>query len=367
MQKATSTHCIWMGILSEKSRSLEMDLEISTKIAPLLLEHIDMLACPVCRGNLEISDTQLQLKCLQCDRTFSSTEGIPQLFWPNEWTEKTDVTEEIKAFYEENPFPSYDNLDSKGSLRTKAEKGIFARLLDDQIPHGAKVLEVGCGTGQLSNFLGMKWGRTVFGADLCLNSLRLGQEFREKNQIENAFLQMNLFKPAFKEESFDFVICNGVLHHTSDPFQGYQSISRLVKRGGCILIGLYHMHSRIPTDIRRFIFNLSGDRFRFLDPRLRNQNVDDHRKHIWFMDQYKNPHESKHTFGEVQKWFDHTGFEFVNSIPKSKAFESFTADEELFIANPKGTMLDHFIVQTGMLLRGSKEGGFFIMIGRKKL
>ncbi|WP_420643976.1 methyltransferase domain-containing protein [Candidatus Leptofilum sp.] len=341
--------------------------ENNPKIAPLLLKHIDMLACPKCCSNLEASGTHLELICVQCKHQFTITDGIPQLFWPNEWDGKTDVTEEMKAFYEENPFPSYDNLDSKGSLRTKAEKGIFARLLDDQIPHGSKVLEVGCGTGQLSNFLGMKWGRTVFGADLCLNSLRLGQGFREKNQIDNAFLQMNLFKPAFKEGSFDFVICNGVLHHTSDPFQGYRSISRLVKKGGFILIGLYHMHSRIPTDIRRFIFNMSGDRFKFLDPRLRNQDIDDHRKHIWFMDQYKNPHESKHTFGEVQKWFDQTGFDFVNSIPKSKAFESFSTNEELFETNPRGTIFDHFIVQAGMLLKGNKEGGFFIMIGRKKL
>jgi len=33
----------------------------------------------------------------------------------------------------------------------------------------------------------------------------------------------------------------------------------------------------------------------------------------------KNPHESKHTFGEVQGWFKENGFEFMNSIPKAQA------------------------------------------------
>ena len=82
------------------------------------------------------------------------------------------------------------------------------------------------------------------------------------------------------------------------------------------------------------------------------------------MDQYKNPHESKHTMGEVQQWFESSGFEFVNSVPKSTG-EPFATDEKLFNRNPKGTGFDHFLVQFGDLLRGGKDGGFFIMIGRR--
>jgi hypothetical protein len=84
------------------------------------------------------------------------------------------------------------------------------------------------------------------------------------------------------------------------------------------------------------------------------------------MDQYRNPHEFTHTIGEVQGWFDASRVEFINSIPKSTAFESFSPEEKLFKANPKGTRLDRFFVQVGMLLSGGREGGFFIMIGRKK-
>ena len=42
--------------------------------------------------------------------------------------------------------------------------------------------------------------------------------FRRQNLLHTVhFAQMNLFKPVFQESSFDLVICNGVLHHTSDP------------------------------------------------------------------------------------------------------------------------------------------------------
>jgi len=314
-----------------------------------------------------VADEGRGIECSKCHRLFGCAGEIPLLFWPNEWDAKTDVTEAIKSFYEENPFPGYEDIDSDQSLRQKAERGVFARLLDAQIPYGTRILEVGCGTGQLSNYLGMTWGRTVFGTDICLNSLKLGQDFKERNQIDNvSFLQMNLFRPVFRPDSFDLVICNGVLHSTSDPFAAFKSILQMVKKGGFIIVGLYNTYGRIPTDIRRFIFRLSGNRFQFLDARLRDQNLSGARKHTWFMDQYKNPQESKHTIGEVLGWFDQCEVEFINSIPKATAFEPFSQEEELFKANPRGTALDRFLAQFGMLLGGGREGGLFIMMGRKK-
>ena len=275
------------------------------------------LVCPICGDGL--GPLAEPISCPSCHHAFANDDGIPLLFWQNDWPPgKSDVTSAMQAFYEKTPFPNYDELDDRSALQEKARRGVFAKLLDEQIPFGSSVLEVGCGTGQLSNFLGMTWGRTVFGADACLNSLKMGEHFRRANQIQNVtFLQMNLFRPVFRPESFDFVICNGVLHHTSDPFLGFQSIARLVKRGGFILVGLYNKYSRLTTDFRRMVFRSSGDRFQFLDRRLRDKNANSTRKHTWFLDQYKNPHESKHTFGEIQRWFEMSGIEFMNSIPKS--------------------------------------------------
>jgi hypothetical protein len=67
----------------------------------------------------------------------------------------------------------------------------------------------------------------------------------------------------------------------------------------------------------------------------------------------------------LQRWFDKNGFEFVNSVPKPPVFESFSPDEQLFEVNPRGTRADNFLVQLGMILSGGREGGFFIMIGRR--
>lgn len=338
------------------------------------MNYLNLLICPAC-GN-KLNNNLNTLVCTKCHKKYKIENGIPLLFYysahrvPSPSRERVrmrvDVTDIIKSFYENTPFPNYEDLDSKASLKVKAEKGVFARLLDNQIPFRAKILEVGCGTGQLSNFLGISGGRTVIGTDICLNSLKLGFNFKKKNAINNvAFVQMNLFKPVFKPESFDIIICNGVLHHTGDPYGGFQSISKLVKKGGYIIIGLYHTYGRIPTDIKRFIFNKTNDRFKFLDVRLRDKSVGDVRKNTWFLDQYKNPHESKHTIREVLKWFDHNGFKFINSIPNSKPFESFSDNDKLFGTHDCGSYLDNLVVDLGMFFNGTKEGGFFIMIGMK--
>ena len=193
--------------------------------------------------------------------------NIPLMFVPHERdtiikNKGATVTDAVKNFYERTPFPNYDEIDSVSTLMDKARKGIYARLLDEQIPYGIRMLEVGCGTGQLCNFLSMA-NRTVIGTDMSISSLKLAQEFKEKHDLENAhFFQMNLFKPFFKEESFHLVMCSGVLHHTPNPYEGFKSIVKLTKGGGVIIIGLYNKYGRFFTKSRKQFFRFMRVRIR---------------------------------------------------------------------------------------------------------
>lgn len=326
--------------------------------------HVGILCCPRCGGGLALGGEALA--CRACGQGYPVVGNIPQLFWPNEWEEGThDVTEAVRSFYEETPFPDYDDFDSVDSLARKARQGLFAKLLDEQVPPGVRVIECGCGTGQLSAFLSVA-NRTVFGTDLCLNSLRLGQAFKEQNELGQVhFLQMNLFRPAFQPGSFDLVISNGVLHHTSDPRRAFESIARLVRPGGYVLVGLYHRYGRLVTDLRRLLFRLSGDRFTALDPNLRDASHSAARHRAWFMDQYRHPHETKHSMDEVLQWFDRYGVDFVNGIPHLDGSD-FSTDERLFAPHSPGSTASRYLTQLGMLLTGGQDGGLFIMIGRKR-
>jgi len=66
------------------------------------------------------------------------------------------------------------------------------------------------------------------------------------------------------------------------------------------------------------------------------------------------------------RWFDENDFEFINSVPKLKAFAGFSKDEEIFKKNPYGNSIDHLIGQLKFLLSGGGEGGLYIMIGKRK-
>ncbi len=328
------------------------------------VDHLELFRCPRCSADLELSADSL--KCVGCSRAFAVDDEVPLLFWPTDDAEADgDLTEIVKSFYEETPFPDYNDFDSVGMLAARAREGVFARMLDEQIPPGARIIECGCGTGQLSNFLSIA-NRTVFATDMCLPSIRLGQRFARVQGLGRVhFVQQNLFRTVFKPGSFDLVISNGVLLTTFDPFLGFKSISELVRPGGYILIGLYHRYGRLVTDLRRLIFRLTGDRFVWLDPNMRDRSWSEARKRAWFADKYKHPNETKHTIGQILRWFDETGFRFVKSLPRSKLFQPITERDRLFEPETPGNTFERLLVELGMFFEGSKEGGFFTMIGRK--
>jgi carbamoyltransferase len=324
----------------------------------------DVWCSPNAQSDLRVE--QEHLVCTKSGQTFPINDGIPQLFWPHDSiASSSDVTEIVKAFYEETPFPNYDDHDSVRSLIEKSRRGQYARVLDDSIPYNSTILEVGCGTGQLTNFLGISC-RQVIGTDMCLNSLRLAEKFRREHGLNRVrFVQMNLFKPCFKPEQFDVVLCNGVLHHTADPRGGFQIIQRLVRPGGYVIIGLYNKYGRLLMDLRRNIFRVTGGRGKWIDAYLRSRNMSAEKRRAWFNDQYRHPHESKHTIGEVLEWFEESGLEFVRGIPSVTPGSNGWGHGNLFEPTDKGTKLDHLLVQAREILTGSREGGFFIMIGRK--
>ncbi len=305
-----------------------------------------------------------EFRCRRADHRYPEQDGVPSFFTPTDrQLPTTDVTDTIKAFYEAHPFPDYEPHDDTATLIKRARLGIVARLLDESIPYGARVLECGCGTGQLTNFLSMA-NRTAIGTDLSINSLKKALAFKHRHALDRAhFLQMNLFHPAFKPATFDLVIANGVLHHTSAPFLGYQTIAQLVKPGGHILLGLYHKYGRLATGLRRVLWQATGGRFRLGDRRIVNPPPGSVKRSAWFIDQYMNPHESTHTLAEVVRWFGSTGFAFVNAIPKAIPFTATEEHENLLAPTRFGGALERFLVNAGMAVTGFRDGGFFIVVG----
>lgn len=339
----------------------------TTQLDPFAFD--ENIACPIGGESLTFSDNEL---VSTAGRHYQLIDGVPLLFVD----ENSDVflprveygvevSHSVQNFYEDAPFPNYNSFDSISSFVRQADAGIFARLLRSQIQPNSNVLEFGCGTGQLSNFLAATTLSRVYGADMTVASLRLGSDFAKRNGIAGVrFVQTNLFFPAFRHESMDLVISNGVLHHTHDTRKAFMSISRLVKPGGYIVIGLYNHIGRLRTDLRRLLIKFFGEKVLFLDPHLRN-NLSPEKRRAWIRDQYYHPQERKHSISELLNWFDEAGFSFVSSIPKIIGI--FNNDEQLFKPQQTGTPLDRTLAEIGMLFsQYGGEGGLFICIGKKR-
>ena len=281
---------------------------------------------------------------------------------------ESPVTSKVKKFYELDPFPNYEINDDKVKILKIADGNIFLKSLKNFIGFNKNIIEFGAGTCQLSNYLAIGTNNSVYAFDSSFESLKIGKKFSKKSNITNiAFVEGDIFDEIFHEEVFDFVICNGVLHHTKDPYGGFLNIIKSLKKEGYVLVGLYNKIGRIRTKIRKYIYKLLGKRvIIILDPVLRKIDKNSHDKiNAWIKDQYQHPVESTHTFDEILKWFESNNIEFINSIPQCSLSEP--EDENFFHKKSKATFTERILKQITMIFnKFGSEGGVFILIGKKK-
>ena len=279
---------------------------------------------------------------------------------------KDTSTNKVKKFYKESPFPNYKDTDNKSTILEKGDKNALAAQFKKFIGYKKKVLEVGCGTGQLSIYFSIGTNNEVVGLDPTIESLELAKNFSEKNNISNIKLvNADIFDDVLKDNYFDFIWCNGVLHHTKDPYGAFKILIKSLKINGYVLIGLYNKYGRVRTVIRRYIYKIFGRKILSkIDPTLRNLKLDHDEQTAWIRDQYTHPIESLHTIDEVLKWFKEYNIDFISSIPSS----DFDYDyENIFDKKNNGSLFSRILNQVLMIFnRLGSDGGLFVVIGKKK-
>jgi SAM-dependent methyltransferase len=134
---------------------------------------------------------------------------------------------------------------------------VYAAALDRQIPVGARVLEIGCGTGQLGAFLSIG-GRSVVrrGHDAGVARAR-GRLQATSRPAQLQLPHKDLFDLPLRAGPFDFVIAKGVLMATRDAQAAFHVICPFVRPGGYVIVGLYNRYRRIPTTLRRLYLQLT--------------------------------------------------------------------------------------------------------------
>jgi len=272
----------------------------------------------------------------------------------------------VRAFYSAAPFPGYPPRETLVHLRERGRRSEFARLLDEAIPPGARVLELGCGTGQMSLFLATV-GRMVIGADLARPSLELAAEAAKRFGVEGVlFVETDLRRPGLREGAFDVVVCSGVLHHTPDPRAAFGAVARLVKPGGYVVLGLYNAFARLPHRLRRGIARLSGFRVIPFDPVLQKRSSEPARRTAWLRDQYQHPEEHRHTLREVKSWFRENEIDYVRAYPSALLASPDSVEPSLFTPAQDDWGLEAFLAQVSWMGTLAAEVGLFITVGQRR-
>ena len=316
-------------------------------------DFLELLACPACNCVLTA-----ELSCHDCGAHYDAPSGIPRLRLAND-----DRIEHVRRFYEQAPFPNYRECETLSSLRARAEGNKFARLLDQAIPGDARILEIGCGTGQMSLYLA-RGDRLVIGADLTRASLELAVAAAARFQLNRVlFVETDLHRPGLRPESFDVVYSSGVLHHTPNPRAAFVRVAQFARPGGMIVLGVYNAIARIPLRLRRLVARMSHYQFIPFDPVLSNRKNEPDRREAWLRDQYRHPEEHRHTLAEVQSWFAENDVEFVRAYPSALIGED---TDDLFVMAHDNWRLEGWLAQLGWIRKLGQEGGLFVTVGQRR-
>ena len=234
--------------------------------------------------------------------------------------------EKIKLFYDSLPFNYVDDkwLFAKQIREVNPiheYKDLHNLLLSRKLFSTSKIkniIEFGCGTGYLSNAISYYYKKEVTGIDLSHKALDSAKAVSKILKTNVNFIRDDLNK--FKNKNkFDLVVSNGVLHHNENCFLSLTNISKFVKTGGYIYLGLYHLYSRlIMLNYFKNYLHWYGERSTFNLFKMMNKvdkELGDSKTYIysWFKDQILNVHETQHTFEEVYKWSNKNSFKIIST------------------------------------------------------
>lgn len=223
---------------------------------------------------------------------------------------RDSVEEHIKALYQTDPVASYP-------------------VLSPLLRPGVRVLEVGCGTGWLSNAIAYRYKASVTAIDFNPVAVQRASEIAKAAGLDTEFSVEDLFlyEPPRR---FDVVISIGVLHHTDNCIAAVRRCCELfVRPGGHVFIGLYHLYGRRPFLEHFEKMKGAGAREERMFAeyrRLHSQLTDETLLRSWFRDQVLHPHETQHTLEEMLPVLTSVGMKLVStSINRFERIESIEA------------------------------------------
>jgi len=219
------------------------------------------LSCPFCKNRLKLEIISCKedeivegrLNC-PCDQKYPIINGVPRLM-------HNRLRKELSLLYPDFFKRNSDLFD--GKKNTKKEKlsersmqtmnrfgyewlyfsdyncdnfNAFIRPLPDNFFIGKLGLDIGCGAGRHA-MQASKKGSEIIAIDLS-QAVDAAQQNNSTNKLVH-IIQADIYNLPFKAGIFDFIYSLGVLHHLSEPENGYKTLIPFLREGGALFIWLY--------------------------------------------------------------------------------------------------------------------------------
>lgn len=134
---------------------------------------------------------------------------------------------------------------------------------DFKVQKGKKLLDAGCGIGVFSRFYARQ-GFEVYSVDITEKAVEITQKSLELLGLKANVIRGDVENLPFQDNFFDYLVSNGVIHHTPDTIQAVNEFYRVLRPGGTASICVYYRNILL----NRHFFNL----LRLMLPLFLNKN-----------------------------------------------------------------------------------------------
>ena len=149
---------------------------------------------------------------------------------------------EVKEFYSRLQFPgTYTIEDLK--FYDNVVCNSYLKLFDDAVSQSKTVLDIGCGSGFIINFLARRYPNIKFDAVDFSDSIDLAKQFSKTHGINNIDYYKEDFLTWKTDKTYDLVLSTGVLHHIPEYQRAVDKIYKLATDK--VIIGIYNKYGKL--------------------------------------------------------------------------------------------------------------------------
>jgi len=171
----------------------------------------------------------------------------------------------IARFYERHPYPPpvaelpAPSTDSDTRLRAEHHLLWPARPYPMDEPMAPRVLVAGCGTSQAARYALRHPGSEVTAIDVSDTSIRHTEALAQRYRLANLqVMRLPIEDATDLGQTFDHILCTGVLHHLADPTRGLAALADVLAPGGALHLMVYAKYGRVGIDMIREYGQLLG-------------------------------------------------------------------------------------------------------------